>query len=681
MLVFFLALIILLAGSLPWVAVTRPHGKPTWLIAMYLVCSANVILAGYVANSFHVLNQQWVMLAIHIGLGGFGWWVWKNAGRPDPWGAFRNWNPKSDLQWLRREPIVAVFILLVTLLYGFALVQIILIPQNNSDSLSTHLSRIGFWHQHGSFFPWQTYLLNQVWYPVNAQLLTYWTLLFLGSDHLVGAVQWLAALVSATGVFGLARFYGYNHRQSIFSALIFLTFPLIALQSTTTQTDLMTAAAFIPAVYFLFLGLREERSSLLALSAISIGIGIGVKKSYFLMLPILAVIVILAVLHFGKRSIRLLLVWSFNIVVGVSLLGSYHYVVNWQNWGGPFGPSTYVESLLETSPSEQESPNVSPREIRNRSQVAVRNESFPGSGILMELAYNTPRLIYQALDTSGLPRPLDGYAHKIKLRLARPFFEWIGFEEIEGTAYTAPGHSFNFEDKNINEESHAWYGPLSFLFLFPAMVVEFRRGLKTREYLLLVPIIALLIFLPMEIVLRFGWDPFQGRYFAPIVALCTPLMAYWFREKGNAWYEWLISGLAVVVLSVTMLYNPSKPTLGKFADEFHVWSNDRIFIQTIQRKDDREMYYMVEKFVPSDSTLGYYVPFFILDYPLFGEDLNRRLVPIVSQSQATDVQWLREQGIDHLLLPKRDGIPSPPAEYQLTSTRSGWELYTYEPAP
>ena len=603
--------------------------------------------------------------------------IWGRNRRPALWGPFEGWKIKFDMQFFRREPALSLLASCVALFYTFALIQVIVIPQNNTDSLSTHLSRIGFWHQQGSFFPWPTFMLNQVWYPVNAQLQTYWTLLFLGSDHLVGAVQWLAALVSGIGIFGLARFYGYKFRQSAFAALLFLSFPLIALQSTTAQTDLVTAAFFVPAVYFLFTGLKSEKNSLLALSAISIGIGFGVKKSYFLLLPILAILAVFAALQFRKRGYKQLVFWLFATALGISFFGAYGYVVNWHIWGGPFGPPTYVDSLLGTSQDQQETPKVMPRLVQNLEM----DDSFPGSDILLELAYNTPRLLYQALDTSGLPRPLDGYAHKVKARVVKPFFQWIGFEEIEGTAFTAPGHVFNFEDKNINEENHAWYGPLSVLLLFPALIIETRRGLRVRNYLLLAPGIAFLIFLPMEIVLRPGWDPYQGRYFAPLFALGSPLMAHWFKEESNAWYEWALGGLAVVIITVTMLYNPAKPTLGKFADEFHIWNNDRVFVQTIQRKKNRDMYYMVEKFVPPESTLGYFAPFFIMDYPLFGETLERRLVPVVSRSQITDSQWLREQEIDYLLLPKRNDVPTPPSGYQVVKGVETWTLYEYVQSP
>lgn len=680
--IFSLALFIVLAGSLPWVAVFRPPNKPAWLLAYYLVCSANVVLTGYMVNSLRLLDQQWVMMTVHAVLGGVGWLVWRWRGKPSVWGPFQGWRPRFQVQWLKREPLLALLLFFIALSYAFALVQIINIPQNNMDSLSTHLSRIVFWRQNGSFFPWDTARLDQVWYPVNAQLQTYWTLLFLGGDRLVGSIQWLAALVSAVGVFGLARFFGYGVRQSAFASLIFLSFPLIALQSTTTQTDLVTTAFFIASVYFLFLGLRDGQLSLLSLSALSVGIGLGVKKSYFLLLPVLAALALFAFLQFGRRSLKPLLFWSFNLVIGIALFGAYIYAVNWVYFGSPFGSPTYIDSMLEMPQYPGDETGTAPAGDNTPRLAALTPAPPPNAGIFMELVYNSPRLLYQSLDTSGLPRPLDGYAHKVKMRLARAFFQWIGFEEIEGTVYTAPGHVFSFTDKNINEESHAWYGPLSFLLIFPALIIEGRRGLKQRSLLLLGPGIALLVFLPLEIILRPGWDPFQGRYFAPLVALCAPLTAIWFRDKDGALHEWMIGVLAAIILAVTLLYNPSKPTLGKFAEEFHIWDNDdRIFIQTIQRKNDREMYYMVEKFVPADAALGYYIPFFILDYPLFGEDLNRRLLSMASPTQVSDLQWLREQGIEYLLLPARAGTPAPPAEYELYRKREGWNLYKFTPVP
>jgi hypothetical protein len=90
---------------------------------------------------------------------------------------------------------------------------------------------------------------------------------------------------------------------------------------------------------------------------------------------------------------------------------------------------------------------------------------------------------------------------------------------------------------------------------------------------------------------------------------------------------------------------------------------------------------MVEEFVPADATLGYYIPFFSLDYPLFGEHLKRHLVPMASRSHITDVEWLRAQGIEYLLLPDRRNIPAPVIGYQIIASIKGWILYAYTPVP
>ena len=673
MLLFLIALFVLLAGSLPWLALARLTSKAAWVMGLYLAGSANLTLTLYITNLFSQLDQPVIILLMHGLLGGLGWFLWQRSGKPALQGPFQNW--KMDFHWMRSDPVLSILVMSVGVAYLFALVQIIVIPQNNMDSLSTHLARIVFWRQHGSIFPWSTVMLNQVSYPINAQMQTYWLLLFAGNDRLVGIVQWLAAVMSGAGVYGVARCLGYTQRSSVFAGLLFLTFPLVALQATTTQTDLVVAVYFILAVYFLLAGFKDGRYAPLLLSAISVGLGIGVKKSYFILLPILAVVLAMAWLQYGRRSWKSILTWSLNLVLGIALFGAYIYVLNWYYLGDPFGSPEYIDLLLDVPQGSQEVPKVwlSP---------LPQQATSPVNGMLMELTYNAPRLLYQALDTSGLPDPWDGYSHKVKLRVVRAVFQWIGFAEIEGTAYTAPGHTFSFSDKNINEESHAWYGPLSFMLILPALFVSISQAFRKRAYLLLIPGLALLIFFPLEIIFRPGWDPYQGRYFAPIVALCASLTAMWFSEKGGRFHEWLIAGLAVLILFVTLLYNPSKPTLGDYAEEFRVWTNpDRMFIQTIQTKRDRWVYRMVARSVPEDATLGYYIPFYFMEYPLFGDELTRHLIPMGSSDLANDWEWQKTQGVEYLLLPNQAGIVVPENTYEMIDKISGWTLYARIPVP
>jgi len=72
MLFFLLALIILFIASLPWMAIAKTSSKSAWLMALYLIGSAIVVLTGYITNSFRVLNQQWIVLTVHVIIGGLG---------------------------------------------------------------------------------------------------------------------------------------------------------------------------------------------------------------------------------------------------------------------------------------------------------------------------------------------------------------------------------------------------------------------------------------------------------------------------------------------------------------------------------------------------------------------------------------------------------------------------------
>jgi hypothetical protein len=105
-------------------------------------------------------------------------------------------------------------------------------------------------------------------------------------------------------------------------------------------------------------------------------------------------------------------------------------------------------------------------------------------------------------------------------------------------------------------------------------------------------------------------------------------------------------------------------------------------LQTIQRKKDRWVYFIVERSVPQDATLGYYIPFYFMEYPLFGADLTRLLVPMNAPAQVTDLAWQKEQGVEYLLLPDQPDVPLPPADvYEIADRVEGWTLYALKPTP
>jgi 4-amino-4-deoxy-L-arabinose transferase-like glycosyltransferase len=646
---------LILLTSLFLSAALRLTSKPAALISLYLFSYANIVLAGEIANIFYVLNQQWSFLGLHFVFCAASGLVWWKSGKPSLAGPFANWKTEFNSQLLREFlkdwPDLALLALGIFAAFAYAAVLNLFVPANNNDSLSTHLSRVGYWLQYGSFFPWPTSRYAQLYYPINTPLQFLWTILFWGSDRLIGFVQWIAALVSAVAVFGIARLLGWKRTQSAFAALIFLSFPLILLQITTPQNDIVNAAIFVSAIYFLLAGFRSGEKKLLLLSALSVGLGLGTKQTFYFLLPGMAILLLLLWRKMGKKMWPKIAFWIAFCAIFFALFAVYINVINWQYFGNPLGEQVYLNKATGNG-------NITYK--------------------LNSLIYNIPRIMYQALDTCGLPRPIDGYTHKIKFHLVQFLVDKIGFQ-IEGTNYTLPGHIFLLKEMNINQEDYAWYGPLSVLLLFPATLYFFIKGIRSGKPIFVGLALNALIFPVIVYFLIPYWDPLtSGRFLTPIVALCAPLMAGFipYKGKNRIILRAVILGLALTVISVTMLTNPSKQVAGKRTNQVDIWSGDRIAVETIQSFDNRDMLYMVDDLVPVDATLGLYTPDYLLDYPLFGAYFSRHLVPIYPYARIQDINWLNEHGIQYILvLELQTKTPTLPPGTTLMKAIKGWSLY------
>lgn len=641
---------LVLTASLLFGAALGVRGRVAYLLALYLLSLANIILTGYALGLFYLLNNPAAMLGVHAAILGCAYLVWKRRGAPALWGPFaQGWRGFSwPLAWqtVRHNPDVTLLAVGMGFFYLFSFVLGVTVPPNNYDSLSTHLARVGYWLQLGSYLPWPTPSLTQVIYPLNAQIPIAWSILFTGADRFVAIWQWLAALSCGLSAFGITRLLGHSIRPALMVALITLGFPLLVLQSSTPQTDLVTAAMYAAAVYLLFLGIEKRHLPALALMALAVGLGAGTKKSFLLLMPGLFLLAGLVTWQRGRDLLKQ--IWR-QAAVGLALvvlLGSSYFFINLRTFGQPLGPQGYLTVLF----GDTGIASLTGRTLRN-----------------------TPRLVYQALDPSGLPRPFGGYTHKIKARITRPLVEAVGFQ-IEGTDFTAPGHNFNLDEETVNEESNAWYGPLSVIFLLPALGYALVRGIRQRNPMQIGLVVTFLLFFPLGAAVRPGWDPYQGRYFAPLFVTAAPLMAVWFERNRPRAVAWLAAALALIVAGYTLFYNPAKPTLGKWADDIGVWQKDRIFLMTVQHKKDREMQSMVARQVPEDATLGTVYNVNFTDYILFGPHFTRRIVPVFPYENLGSIPWLDAQGIQYLLV--RDGLGLfPPPEYTRIDQVEGWLLY------
>src|SRR5262249_55610301 len=115
-------------------------------------------------------------------------------------------------------------------------------PPNNWDSQTYHLPKIEHWVQQGTvgFFP--TEIHRQVTLAPGAEYLLLHLRLLTGGDVLYNLVQWSAGLGCALIASRIAGQLGGGRVAQLVSAFVVGTAPMVVLESTSTQTDLVVAA-------------------------------------------------------------------------------------------------------------------------------------------------------------------------------------------------------------------------------------------------------------------------------------------------------------------------------------------------------------------------------------------------------------------------------------------------------
>ena len=121
------------------------------------------------------------------------------------------------------------------------LVVALVAAPDNADSLSYHLPRIEHWAQNRSveFFP--TAIHRQTGTSPGAEYLLTHLRLLAGPEEFYNLLQWAAAIGCAMVVSRIALQLGAGRGGQLLAAATVLTAPLVTLEATSTQTDLVVA--------------------------------------------------------------------------------------------------------------------------------------------------------------------------------------------------------------------------------------------------------------------------------------------------------------------------------------------------------------------------------------------------------------------------------------------------------
>ena len=598
-----------------------------FIIAFYFLAYSDLVLLIEILGGLAYLNPMGITL-LQIIFSGAAYLLWVRKKKPDLLGPLRPLF-SGDYQQIFMKAIrdnkeIALLMVSVLTCHTITFIKIILVPQNFDDILTAYLSRVGYWMQNQSLHPWNTstYNLSQIVYPLNGQVPLVWSASLLKSSALTGFLQWFSLPIGVLAIYGISKQFGFNRWQAWLGALLFALFPNVILQTSTALTDLLIACLFVSMVYLFICGLQDEDRNLLTLSAIGMGLMIGVKQTAIILLPGLAIFLWFIYLDQKKHSIKPLITWSLLAIISVLLIGAYIYLMNYVSFSNFGGPDAIVK--------------------KNFNQLVL----FSKPGKLFQLVgENLYRLVVSAF--------LDNFFAEFMYPYYKFFYSLI----------PATSPIYYYFPLNLYQKGIAWIGQIGFFLICTLLIILFRKALKEKRWIywgifaLIIPFTLSFLILKLSI-----WA--LSRYLLLIVVIIMPFIPFVLRNRLVR--QWVIV-LSIILAGITLVDEGFKPLRGPNA----IWNLTYAEKQTMRFPELRPLFKNIEMNVPEDATMGIILPSKFPQALLFTPDFSRRIIQIEPAPQEIKLVELQNKGIEYLLVEKKlitDGLRLPSELKELFNT-------------
>ena len=541
-------------------ATLRLDSRAAFVVGIWLVAYAQVVLVAFALSPVDALGRAgWLAgQALSLLLAALAWTL---AGRPSPPGS---WRPglRATAARARAHFAVALMVAAAGLAVLLQLAVGLGAAPSNYDSLTYHLSRAAYWLQEGGVGYFDGGSVRQLASAPNAEIAMAWTMAVSGKETFVELVQWSALVASALAVYLVALEVGARREHAAFAAAVWCVLPNPLIEATTTQNDLVVSACLAATVAFGLRGLRRRSSAELAMAGVAWGLAMGSKGSAAFALPGLVLVLVAAVVEL-KPARRHVVTLLAAVALGSLALGSFSYIANQAEKGGPFG----------------DLPDIGKRQTRVDTNLARVSLSF--------------------LESPGMP---IGVADHV---LGQTFRRW--FPEVQT-------RHIPWQVMTETDEDRTTAGLVGWLVLGPlvlALLVLPRRRPLVRA------LAAASVLFVVFFAVSHEATPFNGRILMLATVIAAPLLAYTARSP---WSRAGVVLLAFASMLPALLMNPAKPVIPELGEPW-VWSTVREQ-QMVAHADRQQYLYDLYSFRPG-SRIGVLAGENAWDYPIFGRRRER----------------------------------------------------------
>jgi len=517
--------------------------------------------------------------------------------------------------YIQDNKLLAFFLLVILISFLWRIFLIFYVPPNSVDSMTRHLSKIAYWIQNQSLHHFFTYNLPQISFPFNAQIMSLWTMVASKLDFLCGFVQFACYLLSGTLVYRCVRLYlKKDVIPSMFVMFVWYSLPQVVLQSTSTKNDLVVAYFVMFCLVYFLLAISGNKKYL-TLSAVALGVAVGTKVSSLVFVLPFALLILFFLIK-GIIRIKQMISWSATFVVSWTVFSSYSFVQNYVTFQNVFGPAETLATRKISNPS-----------------IQAFFSNFSQS--LFNLAGNQSGLHLYILKLS------DFYSG-LFAAIGKWFFQFFHIPiNVPGVSW---GFAFNSWGAkfSLNSES-AYFGVVGIIMILLVVYLSFMGALKLfKRNIKLKPRYLIFSFLFIGYLFSLSWlikwTPFgDNRYMIILILTGIPMLALIFSNQR----KFLKNISSFLIIYSILLLIPS--TFFNGHKSLIMLHKDKIGLRCVTWPVMEPIIRKFNTLVPLDSKVGIVMLEGNWDYPLFGEKLQRRIVPL-------NLEAIKSQKFDFILI-------------------------------
>ncbi len=476
---------------------------------------------------------------------------------------------------------------------------------NEWDSMTGHLVKCAYYLQNGNMNRLQGTTWTIDFYPNSLPTLQIFGYHIFGEKGFK-VIHYLSYWIFAISSYGIVFKISKNFTASFFVFLLTSLLPTALVQATTTETDIVLTAYLGCLTYFLFCFKNTSNKLIISLIALMSGIWIGHKVTFLLIAPAIFVVTIYTVLtkkEFYKHLMLFISVLIFSIGI---------YVL----------PTGYLGNVKEVGKFSLGSLSA-PKEVMSWHGI----ERYSGKEITKYGTINTARYVSDFLNFDGLRSTDFGQKMNDKFR----YFPDKAFSKMHLTQdkfwVVAP-----FGSKYEFYRERPFWGIISFGMVFPLMffvMIGFFKNPKNaqnRSFLVLI-IAAILHFLSLSFTAPY--DPIKARYFMNVAVWCLPILSLFFQEKISRMRDFYLL-FCCIIISISAILTTTNRRLYPLFGEKNIFTMNRMEQMTISRPEIYEVYQKFDEIVPKNAivALGTQQEHEDFEYPLWGENFKRKLIPL-----------------------------------------------------